>query len=166
MATRDALAEKEAIRDYFNKGFTHHEILALLEKYHDIRMSIAMLKRRMGEYGKEYRLRRRFNLIRDELRGLLDGPDCLLGGYRHIWHTLKMKGISVPRTVVEKLLKELDPKGTAARRAHRLQRSTYRNNGKISMIVFLHKQPRKVMLCQYNQGHQTASFVKYLFGGG
>ena len=53
--------------------------------------------------------------IRDEMRSLLDGPDCLLGGYRHIWHTLKMKGISVPRTVVEKLLKELDPKGTAAR---------------------------------------------------
>ena len=58
-----------------------------------------MLKRRMGEYGKEYRRR-----IRDETRGLLDGPDCLLGGYRHIWHTLKMKGISVPaRTVVENL---------------------------------------------------------------
>ena len=51
----------EAIRDYFNKGFTHDEILALLEKYNDIRMSIATLKRRMGEYGEEYRLRRRFN---------------------------------------------------------------------------------------------------------
>ena len=61
-----------------------------------------------------------------------------------------MKGISVPRTVVENLLKELDPEGTAARRAHRLQKSTYRNSGKISMIVFLHKQPRKVVLCQYN----------------
>ena len=42
--------------------------------------------------------------IRDEMRRLLDGPDCLLGGYRHIWHTLKMKDISVPaRTVVENL---------------------------------------------------------------
>ena len=59
--TREAVAEKEAIRDYFNKRFTHDEILALLEKFHDIRMSIATLKRRMREYGKEYRLRRRFN---------------------------------------------------------------------------------------------------------
>ena len=45
------------------------------------------------------------------MRGLLDGPDCLLGGYRHIWHTLKMKGISVPRTVVESCLKNWIPKG-------------------------------------------------------
>ena len=52
MANREAVAEEEAIRDYFNKGFTHDEILEiLLEKYHDIRMSIATLKRRMREYG-------------------------------------------------------------------------------------------------------------------
>ena len=39
MADRDARREEEAIRDYFNKGFTYNEILALLERYHDIRMS-------------------------------------------------------------------------------------------------------------------------------
>ena len=42
MATSDAVAEKEAIRDYFNKGFTHDEILALLEKYHDIRRLVSL----------------------------------------------------------------------------------------------------------------------------
>ena len=29
------------------------------------------------------------------VRSGLDGPDCM-GGYRHIWHALKMQGISVP----------------------------------------------------------------------
>ena len=82
MANRDAVAEKEAIRDYFNKGFIHDDILALLEKYHDIRMSIATLKRRMREYGlKRRNIDYDEDPIRDEIRGLLDGPDCL-GGYR------------------------------------------------------------------------------------
>ena len=46
--------------------------------------------------------------VRDKIRGLLDGPDCM-GGYRHIWHTLKMQGIGVPRSTVKALLRELDP---------------------------------------------------------
>ena len=144
MADRDS--KEVAIRDYFNKGFTYDEILALLDKYHGVRMSIATLKRRL----KEYDLKRRnvdydmitillFHLIdlpclnkkknkvsvRDKIRGLLDGPDCM-GGYRHIWHTLKMQGIGVPRSTVEVLLRELDPEGTEERRANR--RRAYRNN--------------------------------------
>ena len=34
MADRDAQGEEETIRDYFKKGFTYDEILALLDKYH------------------------------------------------------------------------------------------------------------------------------------
>ena len=126
----DGVSEEVAIRDYVNKGFTYDEILALLDKYHGVRMSIATLKRRLKEYG----LKRRnvdYNVVsvRDKIsRGLLDGPDCM-GGYRHIWHTLKMQGICVPRSTVEALLRELDPEGTEERRAHRLRRRAYRNNG-------------------------------------
>ena len=40
-----------------------------------------------------------------------------------------MHGISVPRSVFEMLLRELDPEGTEERRAHRLRRRAYRNNG-------------------------------------
>ena len=127
MADRDS--EEVAIRDYFKKGFTYDEILALLDKYHGVRMSIATLKRRWKEYG----LKRRnadYDMVsvRDKIRGLLDGPDCM-GGYRHILHTLKMQGIGVPRSAVEALLRELDPEGTEERRAHRLRRRAYRNNG-------------------------------------
>ena len=101
MADRDARREEEAIRDYFNKGFTYNEILALLERYHDIRMSIATLKRRSKEYGlKRRNLDYDLDSIRDKIRSLLDGPECM-GGYRHIWHTLEMQGIRVPRSTVE-----------------------------------------------------------------
>ena len=44
----------------------------------------------------------------------LDGPHYM-GGFRHIWHTLKMQGIGVPRSSVEDLLKELDLDGTEKR---------------------------------------------------
>lgn len=125
----DGDSEEVTTRDYFNKGFTYNEILALLDKYHGVRMSIATLKRRLKEYG----LKRRYmeydvGSVRDKIRSLLDGPDCM-GGYRHVWHTLKMQGVGVPRSTVEALLKELDPEGTEERRTHRLRRRAYRNNG-------------------------------------
>ena len=129
MADRDAHVEELTIRDYFNKGYTYDEILALLDKYHGIRMSIATLKRRIKEYGlKRRNVEYDLASIRDKIVSLLDGPDCM-GGYRHIWHTLKMEGIGVPRSTVETLLRELDPEGTEERRAHRLRRRTYRNTG-------------------------------------
>jgi len=55
MADRDAHGEEEAIRDYFNKGFSYDEILALLDKYHDICMSIKKKIRRTKEYGLKRR---------------------------------------------------------------------------------------------------------------
>ena len=75
MANRDVQREEETIREYFKKGFTYDEILALLDKYHGIRMSIATLKRLI----KEYRLKRRnvrydLNSVRNKIRSLLDGP--------------------------------------------------------------------------------------------
>ena len=84
MADRDAHVEELTIRDYFNKGYTYDEILALLDKYHGIRMSIATLKRRIKEYGlKRRNVEYDLASIRDKIVSLLDGPDCM-GGYRHI----------------------------------------------------------------------------------
>ena len=50
MADRDALDEEGAIRDYFRKGLTYDKMLAVLDKYHGIEMSIKEygLKRRNG----------------------------------------------------------------------------------------------------------------------
>ena len=36
-----------------------------------------------------------------------------------------MQGIRVPRKIVQEMLKDLDPDGTAERKSHRLQRRTY-----------------------------------------
>ena len=40
-----------------------------------------------------------------------------------------MKSTRVPRKIVAKLLKELDPQGVQERRAHRLRRRVYQNPG-------------------------------------
>ena len=48
----DGDSEEAAIRDYFNKGFTYDEILALSDKYHGVGMSKATLKRRLKEKKK------------------------------------------------------------------------------------------------------------------
>ncbi|CAB3986707.1 Hypothetical predicted protein [Paramuricea clavata] len=54
----------------------------------------------------------------------LDGSGCS-GGYRAVWHTLKMEGIQVPREVVRLVLKELDPEGVSERRSKTLRRRVY-----------------------------------------
>ena len=103
--------KEKMIRDYFKKGFTYDEILALLDKYHGIRMSIATLKRRI-EYGLKRRNVRhdwsKFSSKQDQksVRSGLDGPDCM-GGYRHIWHALKKQGISVPHSVFRNFCRDV-----------------------------------------------------------
>ena len=88
MVDRDAQGDEETTRDYFKKGFTYDEILALLDKYHGIRMSIATLKRRIKEYGlKRRNVRYDLNSVRNKIRSLLDVSDCV-GDKRHIFGTL------------------------------------------------------------------------------
>ena len=90
-------------------------------------MSISTLKRRIKSYGLKRRDKNYdINEVRQVIRTILDGPGCM-GGYRYVWHTLQLKGITVPRLVVQELLKELDPSGAAERRAHKLKRRTYSN---------------------------------------
>ena len=59
---------------------------------------------------------------------MIDDPACLWG-YRSVWHGLLLQGLRVPRTVVQQLLKEIDPRGSSLRKAHRLRRTTYCNIG-------------------------------------
>ena len=59
---------------------------------------------------------------------MLDGPDCV-SGYRHVWHSLQLKGHQVPRKKVETILRELDPDGCQQRKEHKLKRREYHNPG-------------------------------------
>ena len=67
--------------------------------------------------------------IVDEVQGMLDGPDCI-SGYRHVWHSLQLKGLQVPRRVVEIILCELDPDGCRSRKGHKLKRRGYQSRTK------------------------------------
>lgn len=59
----------------------------------------------------------------------LDGPGCMRV-YRAMRHRLRLKyGIQTPRNNVESILREIDPEGTALRRARRLWRRAYTNIG-------------------------------------
>ncbi|CAB4041048.1 RNA-directed DNA polymerase from mobile element jockey, partial [Paramuricea clavata] len=125
----DAQQEENLIKEYFSKGFEYKEIIEFLTKNHSINMSIATLKRRIKVYG----LQRKnadydIDVITEKIRTILDGPGCI-AGYRHVWHTLKLQGISVPRSVVQHLIKQLDPEGVEQRKAHKLRRRMYHNRG-------------------------------------
>ena len=127
--TNDLTDEEEIIHFYFYRGFHYEEILNFLQKFHDKEMSLSTLKRRIKKYGlqrknSDYDL----DVVRDAVRSLLDGPGCCRG-YRAIWHTLQMNGVTVPRVVVAELLRELDPEGVQERSMRRLKRRVYRNPG-------------------------------------
>ena len=105
------------------------EIIHFLSKYHGKSISERTLYRRLREYGLNRRTNYNgINEIEEEVRKLLDGPECLVG-YRHIWHTKQRRGIQVPRLVVRALMQYLDPEGCELRRAHRLRRRVYHNAG-------------------------------------
>ena len=119
-------SEEDLIRYYFLRGFQYGEIKDFLSEYHEKEMSISTLKRRIKSYG----LSRRNpdydeQMVRDAIRDMIDGPACLWG-YRSVWHGLQLQGLRVPRTLVQQLLKEIDPHGSSVRKAHRLKRRTYR----------------------------------------
>lgn len=119
----------ELLRYYFQKGFSYKNILLFLSKYHDTEMCMRTLQQRLHYLG----LKRRnvlYNIqeVRREIINNLNGPGCS-GGYRSHWHSLRLKGIQVPRRVVEELCRELDPAGCQERKTHRLKRREYRNPG-------------------------------------
>ena len=64
------------------------EIIQFLSKYHGKVISERTLHRRLREYGLNRRTPRYDIDEIEEVRQLLDGPECLVG-YRHIWHTLQ-----------------------------------------------------------------------------
>ena len=114
--------DDELIKYYFFKGYEYTDILRFLADFHDIRMSKSTLQRRLKSYGVSRRnAQYDIDAAVNEIRALLDGSECL-GGYRTVWHVLKMKGHQVPRTVVQLLLSQLDPEGCYLRKRHRRHR--------------------------------------------
>lgn len=130
----DIFDEEELLRYYFNRGFGYNNILTFLRKYHSYTISYRTLLRRLRKYGLKRRNRDAYlpqithDAVRQKIQGMINGPGSA-GGYRTVWHSLELEGIRVPRSVVQSLLKELDPEGSENRKRHRLRRRRYVNPG-------------------------------------
>ena len=127
--------EEEVLRYYFNRGFNYQEILLFLSERHEHPLSYSTLLRRLKKYGLERRgvtSKEEFNdtfcKVQRRMIELINGPWSSVG-YRTIWHILEMEGLRIPRVIVQDLLREMDPDGTALRKRHRLKRRTYQNPG-------------------------------------
>ena len=123
--------DDDLIRYYFNAGFPYKEVLQHLERF-DIHLSKRTLLRRLVHLGLRRRRRsdRQYNdeNVRRRIEQIVNGPGSS-GGYRTVWHTLRLEGYQVPRCVVQNLLKLVDPDGTVRRRRNKLKRRQYRNPG-------------------------------------
>ena len=126
---QDYYDEREVITAYFRKGHEYSRIVELLEREHNVSLSIRTLKNRLNEY---YLKRRNVNydeqFVREHIEEILNGPGCM-GGYCSVWHTLKLQGTQVPRDVVEQIVRELDSDGCAERKAKRLKRRRFVSPG-------------------------------------
>ena len=120
-------------KHYFNQGLAYFEILLFLQRYHHTTLSKSTLLRRL----KGYALSRRTNLnmtnnffqeTRERIVSIVDGSGSS-SGYRSVWHLLQLAGFCLPRSSVQRILKDIDPERTDSRRRHRLRRSIYRNPG-------------------------------------
>lgn len=113
--------EENLISYYFSRGYTYEVITEFLAKFYGITMYVRTLKNRL----KQLNLRRRLpsidmDVVREQIMNELSGPGCQ-GGYRSMWHTLRLKNIQVPRHVIADLMREMDSEGCEQRRAKSLK---------------------------------------------
>lgn len=131
----NCVAEKdvnEVIKRYFHRGYPYDVIVGLLKKREGLQMCVRTLKRRLRCLG----LKRKGNAkimddseIRNVIREEMEGPGSL-SGYRSIWHALRLRHhVHVPRNLVAKIMKEIDPDGVEERRSRRLKRRTFSSKG-------------------------------------
>lgn len=122
--------EREIIEEYFHLGYKYDAIVNLMKNRHNISMNLRTLKRRLAKYNlskknnetDEEELK---NIIREEMQG----SGCL-SGYRKMWHVLRMKHhIHVPRSLVARVLKDLDPEASSLRKRKKLKRRQYLSHG-------------------------------------
>ena len=150
--------ERLVIEHYFERGFRYDTIVHFLAKYHDIYMNVRTLKRKLHHYGLRRRNQSHSeHTVREIVKREIEGPSSLLG-YRGMWNKLypasrvsfdlprqirKIEGdsvrrvnklrtsynVTVPRDMVMRILRELDPDASALRKARKLQRRSYVSPG-------------------------------------
>ncbi len=124
--------EREVIEHYFHLGYKYELITQLLKNQHGIEMSVRTLKRRLCDY-QLFRRKENENFYEEHVRNIIrqemQGPGSL-AGYRKMWHILRLKHqLHVPRQLVARILRELDPEASTMRRMRRLKRRQYVSQG-------------------------------------
>jgi hypothetical protein len=122
-------SSNDLIREIFHRGYRYDIIVSLLEK-EGYKMHLRTLKRKLSDMGLK---RKGSNLEESEIELLIrrevEGAGRL-AGYRNIWHALRLRHhVHVPRSLVARLMKKIDPDGVQDRRARRLTRRNYVSSG-------------------------------------
>lgn len=125
--------ERTTLQHLFERGFRCETIVHFLQEYHGISMNVRTLKRRLSrrQYGLPRRNRQVYSeySVREIIKREIEGPLSLLG-YRGMWNKLRTSyNISVPRDMVMRILRELDPDSSALEKARKLQRRSYVSPG-------------------------------------
>ena len=116
---------RTAITHYFVKGFRYASIVEFLRIYHNMKISIRTLKRRLLDYGLSKKPTISESVLRRIICTEIQGPSSHRG-YRGMWNMLRTTySMSVPRDMVMRILKDVDPTGTTLRKARRLIHRTY-----------------------------------------
>lgn len=125
-----ALTRDELIKEYFYLGFQYVEILAFMQLYHNIKLSLRHLKRILHRNN----MRRRCG--KDDLNHVIQAIEYELNGtgrdlgYRAMHDRLrKIHKIVTDRETVRLILSHLDPEGVQLRSQRRLHRREYRVPG-------------------------------------
>ena len=134
MAFGSNLSEEEAIRYYFNVGYSYNSITIFLYFYHGNGISIGTLERRL----RHYSLRRKqiaFNesIVRSIVKQEIQGPGSTKG-QRFMYQALKKSyGVHIPRDSFMQLLKQIDPNETEEWKWKKLKRRIYFSTGPNAM---------------------------------
>ena len=114
---RKNLNEEQAIQFYFERGFHYNSIINFLSKFHAIDISHRTLLNRLNEYRLQRRNRNIDELeVRRPIESEINGAGNSVG-YRMMWQTLRTKyRINTSRVLVQRLVCEIDPEGSDARR--------------------------------------------------
>ena len=92
-------------------------------------MSLRTLKRRLSDFSLKRSMIDHDNIekrIRGVIENEISNESGAFLGYRSMWHLLRLQyHIHVPRGVVARILREVDPEGVEQRRRKRLSRRRY-----------------------------------------
>ena len=117
------------IRHYFKKGMTYNIMLGVLKANHNVKISMASLKRKLKVMGLSKVSNVSDETLRQVFRKDIQGP-LAVWGYQSMWGKLKTTyGVQVKRDTVMNILREEYPEGILQRKSRSIIRRGYTCQG-------------------------------------